>query len=145
MKEVLTMQKLADHIIAITNKNNLLITNLQLQVVLYLTLKYIINKNLLNQKELLDLYDAPFQVWRYGATNKIIYEKYKKYFSDVIIEDSKEYKRFDPLNDYIIALLQKDYLKLLDKTKENPFWQKHQNEIVGWRSNINYSLQDIAK
>ncbi|KRO21882.1 hypothetical protein IV63_GL000141 [Companilactobacillus crustorum] len=47
---VMSMNEFAHHIIAVANDNNLSITNLQLQKVMYFSLKEAMKENILNHK-----------------------------------------------------------------------------------------------
>lgn len=139
----MSMKDFAHHIIAVANDNELSITNLQLQKVMYFTLQKALKHGLLNQEQLQDLYDSPFLVWRYGPVEKDIYERYSVFGSDSIIEENECKTELNPLNRIIIDELEKDPFDLVNKSHREKFWQEHENEIHGWRSDVKYTLADI--
>ena len=53
----MSMRKLADHIIAVAQKNSLPITNLQLQKVMYFVIKIAKQENLIDLDQLNEIYD----------------------------------------------------------------------------------------
>lgn len=147
MKEgiIMTMMDLAHHIIAVAHKNNIPVTNLQLQKVMFFSLKYAMNDSLLSEGVIKSTYDRPFLVWRYGPVEKDIYERYKVYGSDPILEKNNENENFRSLNDQIIKLLKESAFKLVRKSHEEPFWRDNEKNINGWRSDVEYTLADVAK
>lgn len=147
MKEgiIMTMMDLAHHIIAVAHKNNIPVTNLQLQKVMFFSLKYAMNDSLLSEGVIKATYDRPFLVWRYGPVEKDIYERYKVYGSDPILEKNNENENFRSLNDQIIKLLKESAFKLVRKSHEEPFWRDNEKNINGWRSDVEYTLADVAK
>lgn len=141
----MTMMDLAHHIIAVAHKNNIPVTNLQLQKVMFFSLKYAINDSLLSHKDIEAMYDRPFLVWRYGPVEKDIYEKYKIYGSDPILEKNDENKSLRSLNGQIIKLLRESAFKLVRESHKELFWREHEASINGWRSDVKYKLADVAK
>lgn len=137
----MNMHNLTNHIIAVANENHRTITNIQLQKVLYFTLRYSAPSiGLENAKE---IYDEPFQVWQYGPILKSQYNKFYTYGTSPIIEDlpqSEDYKR---LNNLIIRLLDMDVFKLINASKTHNFWKQNENKIVNGCSTIAYPLNEI--
>ncbi|MDC6396903.1 Panacea domain-containing protein [Lactiplantibacillus pentosus] len=141
----MSMMDLAHHIIAVAHKNNIPVTNLQLQKVMFFSLKYAMNDSLLSREVIEATYDSPFLVWRYGPVEKDIYERYKVYGSDPILEKNNENENFRSLNDKIIELLNESAFKLVRKSHEEPFWRDNEKKIKGWRSDVKYTLSDVAE
>lgn len=139
------MKELARHIIAVANKNSLSITNLKLQKVLYFSLQTAIKEKIYKKEKLEKIYDCPFRVWRYGPVVKEIYDSYRIYGANPIIEDERETILFQPLNDIIVYLLKENSFDLVNRSHQEKFWRKNEMHIIGWRSNIKYSLKDIVK
>lgn len=137
------MIDLAHHIIAVANSEEIPVTNLQLQKVMYFTLQKAINNESLTRKQLEEMYDEPFLVWRYGPVVKNIYDEYRKFGADPIIENDEMDREFGGLNDEIIKLLNENAFMLVDKSHRENFWKKNEPKINGWRSNVAYSLNDI--
>ena len=75
----MSMEKFADHVIAVAQKNNMNITNLQLQKVMYFVLKEAKEKGTLTEKQLEELYDEKFQVWAYGPVVRGQYNRFRNF------------------------------------------------------------------
>lgn len=140
----LTMFDFAHHIIGLSQENNLNITNLQLQKVMYFGLKNAIKQETFDSDFLNSLYNEKFLVWRYGPVEKSIYEHYRIYGPDPITESHGVNKKFSVLNDQLIQLIKQDPFKLVDKSHNEKFWKDNKNKIDGWRSNVEYSLEEVA-
>ena len=137
----MNMHNLTNHIIAVANENHRTITNIQLQKVLYFTLRYSVP--LIGLENAKEIYDEPFLVWQYGPILKSQYDKFYTYGTSPIIEDlpqSKDYKR---LNNLIIRLLNMDIFKLINASKTHNFWKQNENKIVNGRSTIAYPLNEV--
>ena len=159
-KKHYSMQNLAKHIIGLAQNNHIDLTELELQVMLYLTIKNIKKQKSLSNRELRDLYDEPFLVWYNGPTIKSIYEDYCKYGSDPItgaFTEQPDYMQFDKLILNLLYLIFPQYhgfsnvitfpgktiLDLVAELKQEPFYQQHADQIRGFRSNVKYTLDDI--
>ena len=139
----MSMRKLADHIIAVAQKNSLPITNLQLQKVMYFVIKIAKQEHLIDLDQLNEIYDEKFQVWAYGPVIKKEYARFKKFASEPIVGDfqaSEEYRVFD---DFIVELLNVSVFTLVDLSHRVPFWANNKNKIHGFRSEVTYTLDDI--
>lgn len=137
----MNMHNLTNHIIAVANENHRTITNIQLQKVLYFTLRYSVP--LIGLENAKEIYDEPFLVWQYGPILKSQYDKFYTYGTSPIIEDlpqSEDYKR---LNNLIIRLLDMDVFKLINASKTHNFWKQNENKIVNGRSTIAYPLNEV--
>lgn len=139
----MSMKEFAKHVIAVANENQLSVTNLQLQKVMYFSLKTALDESLLNEEVLKNLYDTPFLVWRYGPVEKDVYDTYKIFGADPIIEDDVENKSLKPLNKVIVNNLKEDPFSLVNKSHREKYWAEHESDITGWRSNIEYTFKDI--
>lgn len=142
--DCMSMNDFAKHIISVVHNENHEITNLQLQKVMYFSLKFALKNNLFTQQQLQSIYDEPFLVWRYGPVVKSIYEKYKIYGSDPITEKGAQCSQLNVLNDEIIKLSHEDVFDLVNKSHLENYWKTNENKIVGWRSNVAYDLGDIV-
>lgn len=141
--KALTMTDLAEQIIAVAHDHNLAITSLKLQKVMYFTLQTTLNRQLLSFNELVDLYDTPFYVWRYGPIEPRIYAQFKIYGSDAITELVEYHDRLKSLDAVILQLLTQNSFDLVEKSCQEAFWQARHTEIKHWRSDVAYSLADI--
>lgn len=141
----MTMEDLAHHIIGIAQEKNLPITNLQLQKVMFFSLKDAIINHRFSESALMRIYDKPFLVWRYGPVEKDIYDEYRIYGVDPIIEPNKSNSDFESLNEKIISLLEEDPFELVQQSHDETFWREHESAIDGWRSSVSYSLRDVGE
>ena len=140
---VMSMRKLADHIIAVAQEKALPITNLQLQKIMYFVIKFAKKEQLMTLDKLNEIYDEKFQVWEYGPVIKKEYVRFKKFASEPIVGDfqaSEEYRVFD---DFIVELLNVSVFTLVELSHKVPFWANNKNKIQGFRSEVTYTLEDI--
>lgn len=136
------MEKFAEHIIAIANKNDEYITNLKLQKVMYIAMK----NTKTDLKFLANLYDEPFEVWRYGPTVRCIYDKYKEFVTTPIrFNEAKRYTEYDIFNKEIIRLLDENVWDLIDLCTREDFYEENKKHIISSTSNIIYPLHQIIK
>lgn len=82
----MTMLNFANHILAVAYENNLSVSNLQLQKVMYFAMRE--QKD--NHELLSQMYDEPFYVWRYGLVVPKIYRKFRIYGASSIIEKGEK-------------------------------------------------------
>ena len=135
----MTILNFAKHILAIAYENNLSVNNLQLQKVMYFSIRE--QKD--NHELLSEIYNEPFYVWRYGPIVPSIYKKYCGYGSRAIIEKGERNNDYSIFDNSIIKLLKEDLFTLVDKSREHKFWQENENKIVNGTSDIKYKLGDI--
>ena len=140
---VMSMRKLADHIVAVAQKNSLPVTNLQLQKIMYFLLKIAKKNELLSFDELKRIYDEKFQVWQYGPVIPEEYIRFKKFASESIIGDYEETEQFNFFNDYILELLKVNVFTLVELSHQVSFWIANKDKIHGFRSTVSYELEDI--
>lgn len=136
----MTMLNLSDHIVAVAKQNNLPITNLQLQKVMYFVIKDYLSKN--GQDEFIkNIYDDPFETWQYGPVVPDLYFRFSIFGSTPMRIEGKyneEYKVFDSS---ISKFLTENVFDLVKKSHEQSFWienQKNKSEKV------EYALGDIT-
>lgn len=140
----MTVDALTKHIIGIARQYDIPVTNLQLQKVLFFTLKQALNQQLLNELAIEKNYDRPFEVWRYGPVEREIYEKYKVYGADSITERGTENSEYRVLKSVILQFLQWDPFELIHISHQEKFWRQHETHLIGWRSQISYTMDDVA-
>lgn len=137
------MHNLTNHIIAVANKNQRTINNIQLQKILYFTLRYSIP--LIGLENAKEIYNEPFLVWQYGPILKSEYDRFYTYGTNPIIEDlpqSEDYKR---LNNLIIRLLDMYVFRMIDASRTHNFWKQNKNKIINGRSTIEYPLNEVLR
>lgn len=139
----MNMQKLTNHIIAVANENHRTITNIQLQKILYFTLRYSVP--LIGLKNAKEIYDEPFLVWQYGPILKSQYDKFYTYGASPIIEDLPQSENYKRLNNLIIRLLDMDVFRLINTSRNHNFWKQNKNKIINGRSTIAYPLNEVLR
>ncbi|MCO4666395.1 hypothetical protein Si004_00550 [Streptococcus infantarius subsp. infantarius] len=139
----MSMEKLANHIIAVAQGKNLSITNLQLQKVMYFTIRLARLEKNENDDELKKLYDKKFYVWKYGPVVPEIYDKYKKFGSNPITGNFSQDDEYIKWNANIENLLSISVFKLVNLSHNVEFWQKNSDKIEGYRSDVAYELENI--
>lgn len=137
------MEALTEHILAVARKNDIFITNLALQKVLYFTLRN--SKNILSQEQLEEVYDEPFLVWRYGPILESQYQRFYSYGSGFILEDFEENESYQLLNDLILRYLKADPFRMVSSSQSHPFWRQNEEYIVNGRSYVAYPLEAVLR
>lgn len=139
----MTMEQFADHVISVAQENKKSINNLQLQKILYFVLKDARDKRLLSRKSLVDLYDEPFLVWAYGPNVKTQYNRFRCFGSAPIIGTFKQSQELSVLNSTIVKYFDYKLFDLLDESFKVKFYKDNVGEVKGFRSDIEYSLEDL--
>ena len=135
----MTMLNFANHILAVAYENNLSVSNLHLQKVMYFAMRE--QKD--NHELLSEIYDDPFYIWRYGPTVPSIYKKYRGYGSRAIIEKGERHNKYSIFDNDIIELLNQDVFSLINESHKHRYWLSNKDRIVKGKSNIEYKLEDI--
>ena len=140
----MTMEKLANHIIAVAHKNEKSINKYKLEKIMYFTLKIANKNNLITQKELESIYDEPFLLYFYGPKLISQSERFDVFQSAPIIgsgfEISPELKKLNPI---ILEYLEKPVMDLVKKSRQTPFWKRNSRYLNGIKSDIPYRLNDL--
>lgn len=141
---IMTMQKLANHIIAVAQKNEKSIDRYKLQKVMYFVLKTAKEKELLTQKELKDVYNEPFLLYLYGPSLISQLERFEVFRGAPIIGSGFDINpELNKLNPIILKYLEKPLIDLVMESRETPFWKNNSKCITGFKSNIPYQLKDL--
>lgn len=135
----MTMLNFANHILAIAYENNLSISNLHLQKIMYFAMRE--QKD--NYELLSELYDEPFYIWRYGPTIPNVYRKFKIYGASSIIEKGEKDNNYSVFDKSIIKLLNKEPSSLITKSRKHNYWLSNKDKIIKGTSDIKYRLEDV--
>lgn len=135
----MTMLNFANHILAVAYENNLSVSNLQLQKVMY----FAIQDQKDNHELLSEMYDEPFCIWRYGPTIPSIYRKFRIYGASSIIEKGERDDSYSIFDNSIIKLLNQDLFSLIDESRKHNYWLSNKDKIVHGKSDIKYKLEDV--
>lgn len=103
------MEKLAEHILFIANKNNKPLKRLHLQFIICCVITQAFLKELRNIHQLSELYDQPFVNWEIGPTIPSIFYKYELGAYNIIQHKGTQYAEFNDLNELI-----KDYIFVME-------------------------------
>lgn len=139
----MTMMNLADHVIAVAQRENKKITNLQLQKILYFVILNGIKSGIIDNEWLKNNYDENFLVWRYGPVVESVYEKFSIFGASSIFILKEEQKEFRNLDDIIISLLNENPFNLVNKSHQHSHWLENEENIIYGRSNIPYLMEDL--
>lgn len=142
----MTMNQFAHHIIAVAHSEERSITNLQLQKIMYFTFKTILQRELLPEPQIEEVYDEPFLVWRYGPVVESVYDEYKIYGATPITEDYDLDPEFSDqtITKRIVELLQENVFGLVEQSHREEYWQDNQESFEFGRGTVRYGLDDIA-
>lgn len=135
----MTMRNFANHILAVAYENNLSVSNLHLQKVMYFAMREQKDNHVLLSK----IYDEPFHVWRYGPTIPNIYKKFRIYGASSIIEKGKKDNNYSVFDKSIIELLHQDVSSLIDESREHTYWLLNKDKTIKGTSDIKYTLEDV--
>lgn len=140
----MTMEKLANHIIAVAQKNEIAINKYKLQKVMYLTLKKAKENGVLYQEELEQIYDEPFVLYAYGPKLVSQSERFEVFRGAPIIGSGfKIDQKLNNLNPIILNYLTKSVIDLVKESRETPFWKKNHQYLNGFTSDVLYRLKDL--
>lgn len=137
------MKELAEHILYVAQKNKKSITNLQLQKILYFSLRYSVPE--IGLRAAIQTYDEPFTTTKYGPLVKSQYQRFFGYGSSPIIGNASQYEEYNALNKMILKLLDKDVFVLVKSSQLNDFWKRHEEEIVKEGLSIKYPIEAVLK
>lgn len=141
---IMNMETLANHIIAVAQKNEKSIDRYKLQKVMYFVLKTAKENELLTQKELEDVYNEPFLLYLYGPSLISQLERFEVFRGAPIIGGGFEINsELNKLNPIILKYLEKSLINLVMESRETPFWKNNSKYVTGFKSNIPYQLKDL--
>lgn len=135
----MNMRGFANHILTIAYENNLSVSNLHLQKVMYFAMRE--QKD--NLELLSEMYNEPFYIWRYGPTVPSVYRKFRIYGASSIIEKGKRNDSYSIFDESIIELLHQNISSLIDKSREHSYWLSNKDKIIKGTSDIKYRLEDV--
>lgn len=135
----MTMRNFANHILAVAYENNLSVSNLHLQKVMYFAMRE--QKD--NHALLSEMYNEPFYIWRYGPTVPSVYRKFRIYGASSIIEKGKRNDSYSIFDESIIELLNKETSSLITESCKHNYWLSNKDKIIKGTSDIKYRLEDV--
>lgn len=139
----MSMEELANHVIAVSQENNLSVSNLELQKVLYFTLRN--SKNILDEEEIKDTYDEPFLAWPYGPVAQRQNRRFRSFGCSPIIGIFDKAPKYEPLNPIILHFLKINLFKMVDASHTHRFWKENSAAIKSGRRDIKYPLDEVLR
>ena len=139
----MSMEELANHIIAVAYDNNLPVSNLQLQKVLYFTLRN--SRSVLDEETIKESYDEPFLAWLYGPVARRQNRRFYYFGCSPIIGIFNKVPKYEQLNPIIIRFLKVDIFKMVDASHTHKFWKENSDEIKSGRRDIEYPLDEVLR
>lgn len=140
-----SMRELADHILAVAHSNELPVTNLQVQKIMFFALGMHIRINGGIDQLAEDTYDISFEKWQYGPVVESIYYNLSHYKDREITLPgvySEEYSGWDEI---IKRLLQVNVFDLVKVSHKFPSWKDYEDDIVNRRYVESYTIEEIAR
>lgn len=139
----LNMNIFADHIIAVAKENKFPITNLHLHKIMYFTLRIAKYEKIIDKEILKQMYDQPFEVWKFGPVVRKQHLRFRRFASEFILGHFEQNSTLKPLNRIILELFQVDVFTLIDISTRLPFWVENHNKLKNSISKIEYRFDDI--
>jgi len=141
-----SMRELANHIIAVANRNNLSVTNLQIQKVMFFSLGIHIRHHGIDDLAR-ETYDIPFDKWKYGPVVESVYYSFNHFKDNDITEELEgsyipDYARWD---NAIGALLNTDVFELVRVSHDFSSWADYEVDILSRNYVESYTLEEIAE
>lgn len=136
------MRALADHIIAIGANKNLSVTNLQVQKVMFFALGFHLQDNGIDSLAK-EIYDMPFEKWRYGPVVETIYYELCQYKDKAITEEGIYTNKLSSFDSNIEKLLQINVFDLVELSHQLSSWASYKTEILDRRHVESYTLKEI--
>lgn len=142
-----SIKELSNHIISVGKQNDLTVTNLQLQKVLFFSIGMYIRLNGGVDNLVQRTYDIPFEKWKYGPIIESLYYKYNTFHKEDITKHidgqySQEYADWDNI---IISLLNQDVFKLVRVSHDMPSWKDYEQQIIEMIPVSSYTLEEIER
>ena len=123
----MSMEELANHVIAVAQENNFSVSNLQLQKILYFTLRN--SRNVLDEEIVKETYDEQFLAWPYGPVAQKQNRRFRSFGCSPIIGIFNKVPKYEPLNPIILRFLKIDLFKMVDASHTHKFWKRNSDEI----------------
>lgn len=139
----MSMEELANHVIAVAQENNLSVSNLELQKILYFTLRN--SRNVLGEETIKDAYDEPFLAWPYGPVAQRQNRRFRSFGCSPIIGIFDKVPKYEPLNPIILRFLKINLFKMVDASHTHKFWKENSAAIKSGRRDIKYPLYEVLR
>lgn len=139
----MSMEELANHVISVAQENNLSVSNLELQKILYFTLRN--SRNVLDEETIKETYDEPFLAWPYGPVARKQNRRFRSFGCSPIIGAFDKAPKYEPLNPIILRFLKINLFKMVDASQTHKFWKENSDEIKYGKRDIEYPLDEVLR
>ncbi|WP_339212885.1 type II toxin-antitoxin system antitoxin SocA domain-containing protein [Solibacillus sp. FSL W8-0372] len=141
------MRDLANHIIAVANQNDLPVTNLQVQKVMFFSLGMHIRQTGAIDNLVRRTYDVPFEKWQYGPVVESIYYRlnHMKDKDVTSVEEGRYSPEYAHLDGLIKTLLDINVFDLVKLSHDLPSWAKYEQDILNRNYVEPYTLKEIEE
>lgn len=139
------MRELADHILAVANEQELQVTNLQIQKVMFFAIGMHIRRTGRIDQLVKETYDIPFDKWRYGPVVESIYYRLNIFKDREITLPGTYYAKYSDWDVTITRLLQINVFDLVKLSHKLPSWANYENDILQRNYVNSYTLEEIAE
>ena len=139
----MSMEELANHVIAVAQENNLSVSNLELQKILYFTLRN--SRNVLDEETIKETYDEPFLAWPYGPVARKQNRRFRSFGCSPIIGVFDKASKYEQLNPIILRFLKINLFKMVDASQTHKFWKENSDLIKSGRRDIEYPLDEVLR
>ena len=146
----------ANFVINLANRNKMLVTNLQLQKILFFLQGYTLSKYQVG------IIKGSFSKWQYGPVQKNVYRTFidtgaspiTNAYSAAYFDELGQFKTQTPkmknidehtqaaLKCLVLKLLKIPVWKLIDLTQQDPSWRNYQDEIMEYQA-TDYKNEEI--
>lgn len=142
----MSMRKFAEHIVSVAHNNGKDISNLMLQKVMFFSIGLYIRERKCLDELIENMYDVPFEKWKYGPVVESVYYEYNQFGRESIEGSGAESNEmFEDFNEIITRLLEKDVFQLVNLSHRLPSWANFEEEILNREFVEPYSLEEILK
>ena len=141
----MSIERLADHVLAVADQEGERITNLQLHKILFFSIGMAI-RNKVDQVDILkENFDKVFERWRYGPVVPSLYHRYNHYGYRKIEDEGHYQEDYDFLNEIITSLLSVDVYRMVSLSHQMEAWDEYEDDILERLPVPKYTIEEIER
>lgn len=141
----MSVERLGNHILAVANRSDRSVTNLQLQKVLFFTVGMSIRHDENEIEFFNNLYNNDFEKWRYGPVVPSLYFDFNIYGNRPIENRGNYEEDYERFNNLILNLLDIDVYRLVALSHEMDAWSDHEPAIMNGDFVAPYTFDEILR
>lgn len=139
-----SMRELANHIIALANREDVNVTNLQIQKVMFFALGMHIRRNRGIDSLAEETYDIPFEKWQYGPVVESVYYRLNRFKARPIESEGTYSQEYGHWDETILNLLEINVFDLVKVSHDMSAWNDYKDDIINRRYVDPYTIEEIA-